>query len=69
LSKKRSSSTRKGMTRVLFFSAATSTTVCSSRSCKAAGLVLGDDLEAEHLGRPIPGARRAGLTGAAGGAG
>ena len=39
------------------------------QACKAAGLVLGDDLEAEHLGRPIPGARRAGLTGAAGGAG
>jgi hypothetical protein len=36
-SKKRSSSTGTGMTRVLFFSAATSTTVCSSRSCSAAG--------------------------------
>jgi len=36
-SKKRSSSTGNGMTRVLFFSAATSTTVCSSRSCSAAG--------------------------------
>ena len=37
LSKKRSSSTGKGITRVLFFSAATSATVCSSRSCRAAG--------------------------------
>ena len=37
LSKNRSSSTGTGMTRVLFFSAATSTTVCSSRSCSAAG--------------------------------
>jgi len=36
-SKKRSSSTGTGMTRVLFFSAATSTTVCSSRSWSAAG--------------------------------
>ena len=36
-SKKRSSSTGTGMTRVLFFSAATSTTVCRSRSCRAAG--------------------------------
>ena len=38
LSKKRSSSTGNGITRVLFFSAATSTTVCSSRSCRAAGV-------------------------------
>ncbi len=37
LSKNRSSSTGTGMTRVLFFSAATSTTVCNSRSCSAAG--------------------------------
>ena len=37
LSKNRSSSTGTGMTRVLFFSAATSTTVCSSLSCNAAG--------------------------------
>ena len=37
-SKKRSSSTGKGMTRVLFFSAATSDTVCSSRSCMAPGV-------------------------------
>jgi hypothetical protein len=37
LSKNRSSSTGTGMTRVLFFSPATSTTVCSSRSCSAAG--------------------------------
>jgi hypothetical protein len=37
LSKNRSSSTGTGMTSVLFFSAATSTTVCSSRSCNAAG--------------------------------
>ena len=34
---KRSSSTGNGMTSVLFFSAATSTTVCSNRSCNAAG--------------------------------
>jgi hypothetical protein len=37
LSKNRSSSTGTGMTSVLFFSPATSTTVCSSRSCSAAG--------------------------------
>src|SRR5689334_13852740 len=37
LSKNRSSSTGTGMTSVLFFSAATSTTVCSSRSWSAAG--------------------------------
>ena len=36
-SRKRSSSTGKGRTSVEFFSAATSTTVCSSRSCRAAG--------------------------------
>ena len=36
-SKKRSNSTGNGITSVLFFSAATSTTVCSNRSCKAAG--------------------------------
>ena len=36
-SKKRSSSTGKGRTRVEFFSAATSTTVSNSRSCSAAG--------------------------------
>src|SRR5580700_6546735 len=36
-SKNRSSSTGTGMTSVLFFSPATSTTVCSSRSCSAAG--------------------------------
>ena len=34
---KRSSSTGTGITRVLFFSAATSTTVCRSRSRNAAG--------------------------------
>ena len=37
LSKNRSSSTGTGMTSVLLRSAATSTTVCSSRSCSAAG--------------------------------
>ena len=36
-SRKRSSSTGKGRTRVEFFSAATSTTVCRRRSCSAAG--------------------------------
>jgi hypothetical protein len=36
-SKNRSSSTGKGITNVLFFSAATSTTVCSSLSCSAPG--------------------------------
>lgn len=36
-SKNRSISTGNGMTRVLFFSAATSTTVCSSRNCSALG--------------------------------
>ncbi len=38
LSRKRSSSTGNGSTSVEFFSAATSTTVCSSRSCSAAGV-------------------------------
>jgi hypothetical protein len=37
-SRKRSSSTGKGRTRVEFFSAATSTTVWSRRSCRAAGV-------------------------------
>jgi hypothetical protein len=60
-SKNRSSSTGTGMTSVLFFSPATSTTVCSSRSCSAAGSwdepgldLVRHRLDVRDPGRPDP---------------
>jgi hypothetical protein len=50
LSRKRSSSTGNGSTSVEFLSAATSTTVCNSRSCSAAECSRqGDDLHVDLL--------------------